>query len=185
MRHYPANSALDGFPFLDYIPNRSFPVEGRAHEASLVRGKVRRLLPRLAIAAPGRHGTPPPATTSRREELADGCRGCARCTGLTKSAARTEKSPNWSAVRCPPPGNGRQTEDRLRQAALRSPRFAKRGKTTLRTGEKPGRGADGVCLKGGQMRALGSAALQHTRHARTRAGHDEWRGFVLEYPPTR
>jgi len=72
MRHYPANSALDGFPFLDYIPNRSFPVEGRAHEASLVRGKVRRLLPRLAIAAPGRHGTPPPATTSRREELADG-----------------------------------------------------------------------------------------------------------------
>ena len=31
-----------------------------------------RLRARLAAACPGRHGAPPPATTSRREELADG-----------------------------------------------------------------------------------------------------------------
>ena len=65
------------------------------------------------------------------------------------------------------------------------PSLCEAGKNNAPDGRKPGRGADGVCLKGGQMRALGSAALQHTRHARTRAGHDEWRGFVLEYPPTR
>ena len=37
-----------------------------------MRGKVRRLLAGFAASSPGRFGIPPPATTSRCEELADG-----------------------------------------------------------------------------------------------------------------
>jgi len=59
-----------------------------------------RLRARFAAALPGRPGAPPPAITRRREELADG-EARARA-GLTKSAARTEKPPRWSAARRAP-----------------------------------------------------------------------------------
>ena len=52
---------------------------------------------RFAAAHSGRPGTPPPANKSRREELADG--EAATSGRFTKSAARAEKSPRWSAVR--------------------------------------------------------------------------------------
>jgi len=98
---------------LVYIPI-IFPAEGRAHEASWVRGKVRRLLLCFASMRSGRHGAPPPVTRNRREELADG-EANATLHGLAKSAARAEKPPHElvcanprrpvrrSAARRPPP----------------------------------------------------------------------------------
>src|SRR5689334_22269819 len=102
---------------------------------------------RLRKPGPGRHGAPPPATRSRREELADG----ETLRRLTKSAARTEKSPRWSAAKRPPPRNGRQNGRPMRRAALRPPRIAfgvyairecVRGLTTIR--RKTSRGNDGA-----------------------------------------
>ena len=75
----------------------AFPAEGRIHEASLVRGKVRRLLPRFATRH--RDGTGPRLRllrTGARSSLTE--RPCALHV-LTKSAARAEKSPCWSAAK--------------------------------------------------------------------------------------
>ena len=100
---------------------QAFPAEGRIHEASLVRGKVRRLLPRFATRH--RDGTGPRLRllrTGARSSLTE--RPCALHV-LTKSAARAEKSPCWSAAKRPPLAreatNGRPDAP----SALRPPRF--------------------------------------------------------------
>ena len=67
-----------------------------------------------------------------------------QCTlhGLTKSAARAEKSPNWSAAKRPPPRKGRQTEGPIAPSGAPVPLVS-----MLRTGQNPGRGVDGACAQ--------------------------------------
>ncbi len=107
-----------------------------------MRGKVRRPRARPAAALPGRHGAPPPVTTSRREELADGEAFASR------KARPMPRNRRAGAPQGAPPAKGGNYGRPVRQAALRPPRFfeTKRGLQwkNARAREKRGREDDGV-----------------------------------------
>jgi len=93
----------------------------------------RRLLARLVTLSPGRHGAPPPVTTNRREELADG-----------EAYASRKARPGPRNRRTGAPWGARLSSERLRKARLRPAALrsltalgacANRGKKMLRTGE--------------------------------------------------
>jgi len=144
-----------------------FPVEERAHEASSVRGKVRRLLFRFASGAPGRPRDP----ASGHYEPARGARW-RRGFGLTKSAARAEKSPCWSAAKRASREREATNGRPVRQAVLRPPRINALGVYAIRekirglwgknarTREQRGRGDNGARLDGPGCGALQRAASQ-------------------------
>ena len=139
---------------LVYIPI-IFPAEGRAHEASWVRGKARRLLLCFASMRSGRHGAPPPVTRNRREELADG-EAMHDCMASRKArpGPRNRRMSLFARTRAgrfagAPPGvrlpQGRTRKARCAEAALRPPSYFSRGLSNIRTRERRGRGNDRGC----------------------------------------
>jgi hypothetical protein len=99
----------------------------------LTRDRHRRPRARLAAAHSGRHGAPPPVTTNRREELADGAEAVRVARASRKARPRVEKSQRtclrerrrlvrWSAARRPPPAR-EDRKTRCAEPALRPPRF--------------------------------------------------------------
>ena len=75
----------------------------------------------LRNAAPGRHGAPPPVTTNRREELADGEAVRAACPHEKRGPGREIAVLERCEARLSQ--ERQRTEGPMRQAALRPPRF--------------------------------------------------------------